>query len=83
MVCVLDQTLEDLRSPEFARHVRELITAALPDVYSTSSHDYVIDSDDTVQSKNVGTDPDVGDTSHISVLAYNGDAVALTTSVGY
>ncbi|XP_788289.4 glutathione hydrolase 1 proenzyme [Strongylocentrotus purpuratus] len=80
----VEKTLQDLRSPEFSRYVRELITEALPNVYSTSSHDYVIDQDVTVQAGNsIGTDPDVGDTSHISVLASNGDAVAVTTSIGY
>ncbi|XP_041464873.1 glutathione hydrolase 1 proenzyme-like isoform X2 [Lytechinus variegatus] len=81
---VVEETLEDLRSLEFSRYVRDLITGADPDVFSTSSHDYVIDQAVySAQVRSIDKDPDVGDTSHISVLAPNGDAVSMTTSVGY
>ena len=70
-----------MRSPEYSAYIRGLIEAASPNVTFTDSQSYNIlnFTDEVMDAKDV----DVGDTSHVSILAPNGDAVLITTSVGY
>ncbi|XP_071482929.1 glutathione hydrolase 1 proenzyme-like [Diadema antillarum] len=76
-----EDTLENLRSREFSTFIRNLISDHENVVVFSkgSKYDiaYEVDGEDEDDSE------EEGDTSHISVLAPNGDAVSVTTSVGY
>ena len=77
--------MENFRSTNFSAYVRGLIEDASPRVTYLDSNKYVLNytDDDVVNTMEDAKDLALGDTSHVSILAPNGDAVAITTSVGY
>ncbi|XP_072166848.1 glutathione hydrolase 1 proenzyme-like [Diadema setosum] len=80
----LERALRNLRSQEFSDFIRRQIENQPNDVLNERGEKYVFDFDvGAVEGENDDIDKGTGDTSHVSVLAPNGDAVSVTTSVGY
>ncbi|XP_071964321.1 glutathione hydrolase 1 proenzyme-like [Antedon mediterranea] len=67
------QALNNLTSEEFAREIRDTIKDNTV-TYTNSSY---------YSNGEVDATDDIGGTSHLNVLAENGDAVSVTTSVNY
>ncbi|XP_033111444.1 glutathione hydrolase 1 proenzyme-like, partial [Anneissia japonica] len=69
----VNQVLNDLASEDFARKIRDTIKSDMV-TYTNASY---------YSNGQVDATDNLGGTSHVSVLAENGDAVSVTTSVNY
>ena len=69
-----------MNSKQFAQDTREILNDAYVTYSEAERDDRAYDQKDSIPEVQ---DDMPGDTSHISVLAANGDAVSVTTSVGY
>lgn len=70
-----------MNSKQFAQNTRETLNSAYVTYSEAERDDRAYDQKDNIPD--VQGDDMTGDTSHICVLDANGDAVSVTTSVGY